>query len=88
MITQWQLINWKVSEIHWIQKSLKIHYFKRLSLKKINILKFAGEILCLPLELMLPPSLHTINWTIVKFDWLKIQKLLDICNWNDAEEVT
>ena len=29
----------------------KIDYFKRFSLRKTNILKFAGEILCLPLEI-------------------------------------
>ena len=60
MITQWQIINWKVGENQWIQKRIKIQYFKRFSLRKINILKFAGEILSLPLEIMSPLSLHTL----------------------------
>ena len=34
--------------------------FQKIFLRKINILKFAGEILSLPLEIMVPPSLHTL----------------------------
>ena len=35
--------------------------FQNIFLEKNQILKFAGEILCLPLEMMLPPSLHTLS---------------------------
>ena len=42
-------------------EKVKEYYFKRFSLRKINILKSAVEILCLPLEMMLPPSLHSLS---------------------------
>ena len=42
------------------EKVNKKSLFQKIFFRKINILKFAGEILCFPLEMMLPPSLHAV----------------------------